>query len=128
MKVTALYAGLLAFLFMALTLRVIAVRRGERISLGDGGNADLLKRMRAHGNFAEYAPFAIVLLGIAESLAAPTLLLHGLGATVLLGRVSHAYGVSFVTTTFVWRVLGMHLTIWPLLALATTCITLALMR
>ena len=36
--VTPIYAGLLALLYVFLSLRVIRMRRGARISFGDGGD------------------------------------------------------------------------------------------
>ena len=64
--VTGLYAAPLAGLVIVLSARVIIYRRGKAISLGDGGDAVLLARMRAQGNFAEYAPFGLILMLIAE--------------------------------------------------------------
>ena len=51
MPVTALYAGLLAPLFLFLSARVIAARRGAQTALGDGGDPALLRRMRVQANF-----------------------------------------------------------------------------
>jgi uncharacterized protein len=128
MPITALYAGLLALLFFILSVRVIALRQGAKVSLGDGGNAALLRRVRAHANFAEYAPFAVLLMGSAETLRAPSLWLHAIGAVLLIGRLLHAYGVSANLKTFTPRVTGMVLTFVALLSLAGTCLWLALPR
>lgn len=64
--VTPLYAAALTALFISLSLRVIALRRSGRVSLGDAGDPALLARIRAQGNCAEYAPLGIVLLLLAE--------------------------------------------------------------
>ena len=57
---------LLALFFVVLTFRVIGKRRVARISLGDGGDRGLLRRQRAHANFAEYVPLALILMICAE--------------------------------------------------------------
>ena len=71
LTITALYAGLLALLFLALSINVIRYRRGEQVSLGDGGKRKLARGIRAHGNFAEYVPLVLVLMSIAELSQAP---------------------------------------------------------
>jgi uncharacterized membrane protein YecN with MAPEG domain len=65
MPITALYAALLTMLFVVLSVRVIAMRRGSGAALGDGGNPELLRRIRVQGNFAEYVPLGLVLLRLA---------------------------------------------------------------
>jgi uncharacterized protein len=50
MHVTALYAGLLAPLFVFLPVLVIRYRRDAKVAVGDDGNADLLRRMSVHAN------------------------------------------------------------------------------
>jgi uncharacterized membrane protein YecN with MAPEG domain len=122
MPITALYAALLALLFMALSIRVIGFRRAVRIGLGDGGDTALLRRVRVHANFAEYVPFCLVLIGLAESLRAPTLLLHGLGALLVVARLSHAYGVSHQPETFLFRVAGTGGTLTVLGSAAALCL------
>ena len=68
MPITALYAGLLAPLFLLLSVRVIRQRRGAKVAVrGDGGDAMLLRRMRVHANFAEYVPLALLLMALAEN-------------------------------------------------------------
>lgn len=127
MPITALYAGLLAFLFVGLAARVIVFRRGEGISLGDGGNGTLLKRIRAHGNFAEYAPFALLLIGLAESVKADPRLLHGLGIALVAGRVAHAVGVSQSPQNMGLRVGGMVATFTVIMTAATICLLTSIM-
>jgi len=68
LSITPLYAALLALVFLVLSFRVIFVRRGERISLGDGENPALRARVRVHANFAEYTPLALLLMLMAELL------------------------------------------------------------
>ena len=45
--VSAGYGALVALLYLALSVRVILYRRGNRISLGDAGDPVLLGRIRA---------------------------------------------------------------------------------
>jgi uncharacterized membrane protein YecN with MAPEG domain len=118
LKVTPLYAGLLALLFVALSIRVIAVRRSAGVALGDGDRSDVRRRMRVHGNFAEYVPLALLLLALAEINLQPALLLHGLGLALLAGRCIHAVGVSGEPERFVLRVTGMALTFGTILVAA----------
>lgn len=101
------YAAALAILFMILSLRVIAARRGRRVGFGSGGDADLERRIRVHANFAEYVPFALLILAMAELRGAPALWLHLAAALLLAGRVAHAFGVSRTHTDDWGRILGM---------------------
>lgn len=121
MPVTALYASLLACLFVLLSVRVIFMRRGARVALGDGGDAALQRRIRVHANFAEYAPFALLTLALAESLRTPAWALHPIGLALIAGRCAHAYGVSRPKEDFRIRVAGMGLTFAAILCSAAAC-------
>ncbi len=110
MPVTALYASLLAIIFITLAIRVIQVRRAEKVALGDGGASTLIRRIRVHANFTEYVPIALVLLGLAESVHTEPVLLHILGLMLLIGRGLHAWGMSHSPENFTFRVTGMIMT------------------
>jgi uncharacterized membrane protein YecN with MAPEG domain len=128
MPITALYASLLALLFLLLSFRVIAQRRAARVELGHGDSHQLLRRIRVHANFAEYVPFALVLIGLAESLKAPGGLVHTLGFVLLLARLIHAYGLSQTPHILKLRVLGMTLTFAVIAVAALACFTLGLLQ
>ncbi len=128
MPITALYAGLLAPVFMFLAFRVIAVRKDARVAIGDGGNSELLRRMRVHANFAEYAPLSLLLIGLAESLGTSRFLLHALGAALLAARVVHAFGVSRTPEKLILRQAGMIGTFTVMGFAAAACIVGALSR
>ncbi|WP_102107564.1 MAPEG family protein [Oceaniglobus roseus] len=107
---TSPYAALLAALFLVLSARVIFARRSASVSLGDGGDPALQRRIRAHGNCAEYAVFGLFLLALAEAGGLPGPWVHLLGLMLLLGRLSHAYALSFEGAGQAFRVAGMGLT------------------
>ena len=109
--VTPLFAGLLALLYLVLTVRVIRARGTEHIGLGDQGNEHLIRRMRAHSNCIEYVPFALLLMLMLELMGSSTWLLYGLGFTLLIGRIGHAYGFGREPELGNLRVAGMILTI-----------------
>ena len=108
--VVPVYGAFLAIVFVALSMRTIRMRRRTRVAVGDGGNEAMLRAMRVHGNFAEYVPFALLLLAFAEVAHAAQWLLHALCATLLVGRCVHAWGVSQVKENFRFRVFGMATT------------------
>ncbi|MEL6961159.1 MAG: MAPEG family protein [Pseudomonadota bacterium] len=110
MTVTPIYAALTAILFVLLSLRVIVARRQSSVPLGDGGDQILLRRLRAHGNFAEYAPMVIVLMALAELQDSADVMLHAIGLLLLAGRFVHALGVSQEPEDYRLRVTGMGLT------------------
>lgn len=125
MKITALYAGLLAALFLVLSFRTIFHRRAQKVEIGDGGDRELLRRARVHANFAEYVPISLVLIGLAESLAMPALGLHALGVALLGGRLVHAYGLSQSPHNLTMRTVGMMLTLTVVAIAALSCIVLS---
>ncbi len=63
--------------------------------------------MRAHANFAEYVPFAVLLLILAEWGGASPWLLHALGALLVAARLSHGIGVAQDPEDYRFRVFGM---------------------
>jgi len=108
LPVTALFAGLLAFYFLWLATRVIKARRVHRVALGTPHR--LVERaVRAHGNFAENVPFALLLMALCEINGLPDWALHVFGVVLLAGRVLHAHGIGQEPENFRWRVLGMSL-------------------
>ncbi|MGR3503682.1 MAPEG family protein [Pseudaestuariivita sp.] len=110
LPITALYAGLIALLFLVLSVRVIRARRTKKVSLGDADDRELQSRVRAHANCAEYAPLSLILLGLCEGLGTPALVLHLLGLTMLGGRFLHGVALNQARMNFRFRVWGMYLT------------------
>ncbi len=110
MKTLPLYAALLALLFVALSIRTLRLRHSLKIGLGDAGNALMLRAVRVHANFAEYAPLGLLLVYLVEVQGASSMLVHALGVCLVLGRLSHAWGVSQAQENYRFRVAGMALT------------------
>ncbi len=119
-KITLLFASLHVLLMLALAVRVVGHRRALKIGIGDGGDMRLARKVRAHGNFIENVPLALLMLGLLElsGLGAPWL--WGLGGTLLLARALHAYGLSRHAGVSPGRFWGVILTWAVLLAMAGT--------
>ena len=124
--ITGLYAGVLALIQIKLTLQVVKVRRGQKISIGEGGDQDLLRTMRAHGNFVETVPIFLILLLIAELSGAPLWSIHLLGVPMVGARVAHAIGISSGTGHGKFRFYGMVMTVNVIAATALLCAALTL--
>lgn len=118
--VTALYAGLLGLLFAALAAMVGRVRTRTGISIGDGGNTELLEAIRRHANLAEFLPLILVLMLLAEINGAPRWWLHLLGVALLIARVLHSFGIEARQMMLPARVAGAGATMLVLLALCVT--------
>ncbi len=114
--ITSIYASLAALLIVRLSLSVIKLRRKNKVSVGEGGNEQLQLAIRTHANAVEYIPITLLLLLTLELNGAPTILIHVLGATLLIGRILHAMGLP--AKDFKKRVLGMQITIYLLIGLA----------
>jgi uncharacterized protein len=110
MTIVPIYAGIFAFIYIDLSLRVIRQRRVARVALGTGGNAALERAQRVHGNFSEYVPFVLILLVLVEMQGWPGWLVHLLCVALLIGRLVHAVGVSQPKENFKLRIAGMTTT------------------
>jgi uncharacterized membrane protein YecN with MAPEG domain len=117
-QVTGLYAALLAIFYVVLAFAVVRQRMKLRVGLGDGQQPALIKAIRIHGNFAEYVPFALLLLLILEQKAGLSWQLHLIGGLILGGRLLHAFGLMQSAGTSPWRFLGMVSTFTALLVSA----------
>ncbi len=126
MAITAFYAALLGLLFVYLSFRVIGWRRLKSVELGHGEDSERLRRMRVHANFAEYVPFTLLLMAIAESMTAPRPLIHVVGLILIAGRLMHAYGLSQTPHILRFRVGGMILTFTARALSAIICLSLSL--
>jgi len=121
-----IHAALLMFMVIGLAILVIRQRRRASVGIGDGGDKALGRAIRAHGNFTEYAPFAIgayVLLALGGASAA---LIHTLGVVFLVGRVAHAAGLSHHEGASVGRGIGVATTFAVLAVAGVRLLTLAL--
>jgi len=124
--ITLLFASLHVLLMLVLLARISRHRHGQRIGLGDGGDAVLTRKIRVHGNFIEHAPFALLLLALLELSGLSSPWLWGFGSALLLGRVLHAVGLSRSGGESHGRFWGTALTWVVLLAMALAGLWLAL--
>jgi hypothetical protein len=110
LQAAAFWAALHLLLMVGLAAGVIRLRRRLRVGVGDGGVPELTRAGRAFGNAAEYIPAALAGIVLVALIGAPGPLVHGLGAALLAGRVSHALGLSRSTGATTARLIGMMLT------------------
>lgn len=92
--------------------RVGQVRIKEKVNLGDGDNPALFARIRAHGNYVETTPFALIGLFALAMMSAHPFALHLFGAIFLLGRILHAHGMAQPNSAGKGRVIGMMMTLF----------------
>ena len=92
--VTLTTACVLGLIYIVLMLRVSQLRWRHKISLGDGGNRDLLERCRAHANFAEYVPLILVMLAIIEYSNGNPVLLVVIALLLIIARILHPIGMA----------------------------------
>ena len=126
--ITALYAGILGFLGLVLASRVVQNRQRHRIQLGDAGNVEMQRAMRVFGNFTEYVPMILLLIGFGEMLGAHKVLTHILGGGLLVARLCHAVGLSQTSGRSFGRAAGVVLTWLTLLVSSAMLIWLAIGR
>ena len=94
LSITATYAAILAFYFIAWAFHVSFTRAATGVRTGDGGNPTMLTAMRRHGNMAEFMPFALVMMALAEAGGLGALWLHLSGVLLVAGRLIHPFGIT----------------------------------
>lgn len=93
LPVTLITASILALLGLVLGFRVSVGRAKFRVSIGDGGNAELVTRMRTHANFVEYVPLLLVLMAALELSQVNRVGLMAMGVLLIVFRLMHAIGM-----------------------------------
>lgn len=92
MPVFFVCAGLLGLLAVALTVNVGLMRGRKRISLGDGGDAQMQAAVRAQGNLMELAPITLLMIYMAGDFHGFSIVAT-LSVVLLVSRVLHAGGM-----------------------------------
>ena len=119
-------AGALGLVYLVLTVRVIRGRFENGVSLGDGGKAVMQRRIRAHGNFAEYVPLVLILMGLIELAGGNRTVLAASGAALVVGRVLHAIGIEIPKAPNNYRLAGGMITFLLILGGSVWALFLAL--
>ena len=117
-SITTLYGAILGLIVITLAINVTVHRVKLRVPLGDGGNAEMRRMIRLHGNAAEYIPLAIALMLIYELNGGAHLGLHIIGVALIAGRVAQTLGMWSTDKTNIGRQIGQSLTWLSLIALA----------
>ena len=94
LPITLTIAGAAALVNIWLMIRVGQVRSSEKISVGDGGNEKVIRRMRAHANFGESIPIVLILIAAIELASGSPTWLWTVSGVYMLGRVAHGVGMD----------------------------------
>ncbi len=128
LPITLTIAGAAALVNIWLMVRVGQVRTSEKVSVGDGGNEKVIRRMRAHSNFGESVPLVLILVAVIELAS----LQHGeqsptwlwiVAGLYLLGRIAHGIGMDDGKFGL-GRMIGTIITMLSLLGLAIYAIAI----
>lgn len=127
LQTTLSLAAAAAIINLWLSIRVGALRRAHGLSHGDGGIAAIAQRMRAHLNFAENAPLALILIAVIELTGKGGQWLAIVGAVFMLARVAHPIGMDKASGSPL-RAIGAVVTMLTQLGLAVVAVLIALGR
>ena len=86
--------------------------------MGTGGDEAMTRRVRVHGNFAEYVPLALLMLALLELAGTAAAVVWTCGLVLLLARLAHAIGLGGSAGYSAGRFGGTLLTLAVLLAMA----------
>jgi uncharacterized membrane protein YecN with MAPEG domain len=121
-EITSLYAGFFLLLGLFLSLRIAGLRNKFKVGIGTGKNTELALAVRVHGNFSEHVPFTLLGMALLEGIGGPTIMVHIIGALLILSRVLHAVGLSSSAGKSKGRFIGAMLTFAIQLVLGLTLI------
>ena len=109
-------AAVFGLLHVIFTLRVGHYRFKSKISLGDGGDRELRNRVRAHGNFIENVPIALLLILLNDLDGAQDSTLVAMGSILLASRLTHYLTIVTLRLPWILRPLSMLGTLGTILA------------
>ena len=115
-SVTLIFAAIFGFMHVVFTLRVGNYRFKSKISLGDGGDRELLTRVRAQGNFIENVPIALLLILLNDLDGAEDSTLMLMGSILLISRLTHYLTIVTVKLPWILRPLSMLGTLGTIIA------------
>jgi uncharacterized membrane protein YecN with MAPEG domain len=119
MNISILFTIIFIIFYLILTIITIKARKSTKVAYGDDGNKELIKAVRAHGNFFEFTVFFIISSFLLEILDANQIYVLFINIIFLIGRISHAY--SMLKEKIIFRMIGMMAT---LVSYAINCIYL----
>ena len=122
--VTSIPASAAALALIVLSMMVSLSRMKLDAAHGDAGDPGLLRRIRAQGNYVEYVPIGLILIGLAEACGVTAPILWALGGLLALGRLLHALGTFRGSTPL--RAAGMIATYLSMLGASALLLYLAL--
>ena len=114
LNISIIFTLVILIFFLALSIHAAMTRRNSGIALGESNNEDLIRAVRAHGNFLEYTPLFLISFILLEILKVNNSYLIWIACFFILGRVFHAY--SMFAKRDVFRALGMVFTFIPYLS------------
>jgi uncharacterized protein len=106
----AFYVAINAFVMLVLAILVVRARLKTRTDIGDGSIAEMAAPLRAHANNTEYVPVALLLIWAMVPLGGSIWLIHGVGASLTVGRILHGIGLSRSVGPTALRLIGIILT------------------
>ena len=125
LPVTLAAAAAAAILNIWLSIRIGATRTALGISVGDGGNEALQRRMRAQLNYVENTAFVLVLIAAIELAGKGSWWLAYVAAVYFLGRVAHGFGMDGGSLK-VGRMIGTLTTMLTQLGLAVVAVLIVM--
>ena len=94
LHITLLSAAVAAIMNLWLSLRCGKARIEGKVLHGDGGHVPLQRHMRAHANYVEYTPFALLLILLLDFSDQDGWLLGLSAAAYFLARMLHPLGMQ----------------------------------
>lgn len=114
--ITALYAGILGLVIVAMGVNVTVHRFKSGVTLGDGGVTVLRRMIRIHGNSIENIPLGLLLMALYELGGGEKNVPHGAGIALSVGRICFAGPLLIHDGRSLIRAIGVSLT-WCTIAL-----------
>jgi uncharacterized protein len=94
LPITLTIAAGAALVNIWLMIRCGQARTKGGVSVGDGGDEFLIRRMRAHANFVESTPFVLILIAAIEASKGSMSWLWWVGILFIFGRLAHGLGMD----------------------------------
>jgi uncharacterized protein len=110
-SITLITTAVLALLASVLAIMVIIQRVRLKIESGDGGNPVMAQAVRAHANFAEHVPMALLAIACSEVTGTSRVLILVCASALIFARVLSAVGLSRSLGPSISRQAGASITI-----------------